>query len=114
MLLSLRDCITRCNSCRIAWPRCFSDCTFCRLSARTVAWRHEAPSGTKKTGRLEKARGDSGDDEDSGDEDEEDDDNDGDDDDDNRIDSRDLFSYSVSVDTPPVLIAESRSLHTSY
>ena len=36
----------------------------------------------EKTGRLEKARGDSGDHEDSGDEDEEDDDNDGDDDDD--------------------------------
>ena len=36
----------------------------------------------KKNGRLEKAGGDSGDDEDSGDEDEEDDDNDGDDDDD--------------------------------
>ena len=36
--------------------------------------------GRKKNGRLEKAGGDSGDDEDSGDEDEEDDDNDGDDD----------------------------------
>ena len=40
-----------------------------------------APPRTKKNGRLEKAGGDSGDDEDSGDEDEEDDDNDGDDDD---------------------------------
>ena len=89
-----------CDTGRIAWPRCFSACgslqcfsdgRFCRLSARTVAWRHEEPSGTKKNGRLEKAGGDSGDDEDSGDEDEEDDDNDGDDDDDNRIDSRVSF-----------------------
>ena len=99
--------------------RCFSACVIVSQNATAAglhgrgAWRHETPSGTKKTGRLEKARGDSGDDEDSGDEDEKDDDNDGDDDDDNRIDSRVLFSYSVSVDTPPVLIAEFFFTHLS-